>query len=91
MDKNNYITLYLCNGENPECPNGGACKSQNYPTFCKHTSSTAAAEFGVCEEPWRHPDRFKTIVLDNGQTQFWEKIPIDQLYHYYNGNFERRY
>ena len=87
MNKDDYITLYLCNGENPECPKKGFCKSQNYPVNCKHTSSTAAAQFDLCEEPWRHPDRFKTIVPDDGKIQFWERIPIDQLYHYHDNIF----
>lgn len=90
MNKNNYVTLYLCNGKSLNCPNYATCKSQNYPTDCKHTMSKAAAEFGTCDKPWLHPDRFKTILLDNGQIQYWERYPIDQLYHYCDGNFVNR-
>lgn len=90
MNKKDYITLYLCNGNDPLCPYRGTCEIQNYPTDCKHTSNPTAAEFNLCENPWRHPDRFKRIVINDKMIQFWEKYPIDKLYHYCDGNFDDR-
>lgn len=90
MNKEEYITLYLCNGEDPRCDGCGLCLQEGYPTECKHTSNVDAAEFGPCDEPWRHPDRFKCIVDGNGKMQFWERFPAERLYHYCNGRFDKK-
>ena len=92
MDDKNYITFYLCNGEDPNCINSGTCKAQNFSSFCKHTTNVAAAEFGTCDEPWLHPDRFQCIILGNEaeanpKIQYWEKFNPNKLYQYCNGDY----
>ena len=91
MKKDEYITLYLCTGEDPNCNGCGLCKLHGHPTECKHTSNPDAAEFGPCDEPWRHPDRFKCVVLDDGKMQFWERFPVEKLYHFCDGNLETKW
>lgn len=88
MNQEDYIVLYLCTGEDEKCDGYGLCKREGYPTECKHTSHVEAAEFEPCDEPWRHPDRFKCVVLEDGKMQFWERFPAERLYHYCDGNLE---
>lgn len=85
MNKEDYTTLYLCNGENPECPRCGICKEYEYRHNCYHTSNPEAAIGDICEEPWKHPDRFKCIIKEDGKMLFFEKFLADRLYKVYEG------
>ncbi len=89
MNKEDYVTLYLCNNDDPLCPVRKQCVP-NLFLGCTHTSHEAAAVSGPCEDPWRHPDRFIRIVTDDGKTQFWERILPTRLYKYCDGDLANR-
>lgn len=61
--------VYICDGNACDHKEFASCKG-DYPGIdvCCHTTDSAHAKYGVCEDPENHPDRFKQ--LEDGD--FWE-------------------
>lgn len=65
------MTLYLCNGWNPDCDElTYSCWRKN--SDCKHTTHPEYAIGDICKDPENHPERFEKVEAGYA-TQYWER------------------
>lgn len=66
------ITMYICDGR--ACKGSTLyCRAHGHKNWlCQHTTNAKNAKNGVCDEPWKHPDRFKKEAHDK-RVYFIEK------------------
>lgn len=69
------IVLYLCNGWNPKCSRSGCFYYFDGPERgpCKHTTNPDYAKNGPCDNPAKHPERFKSVEVARGQFMLVER------------------
>ena len=85
MKTEDYVILYLCDGNDPKCVRGGACARLGFD-LCHHTSNLEATSSEHCEEPWKYPERF-TSIMDpiSGEVFFFERFLPDKPFRTYEG------
>jgi hypothetical protein len=85
MTKGAFITLYLCDGDDPNCIRGGVCSSEGYD-MCYHTSNPEATSSELCEEPWKYPERFISMMdAVSGEVFYFERHISDEPFGAYEG------
>ena len=85
MSGETYVTLYLCNGNDPKCVRCGVCAREGYDLCC-HTSNSEATSSEPCDEPWKYPERFKSLMDPvSGEVFFFERFLPDKPFRTYEG------